>query len=86
MRNLRFAHRQENHTRREVFEKITQYAFPLTNKLVCLSLYPSVTNWYVSLYPSLTNCYVSLSTRHLQTGMFLSTPQYQTGMSFSTPH
>ena len=34
MRNLRFAHRQENHSRRQVFEKLTQYAFPLSNKLV----------------------------------------------------
>ncbi|KAL3880213.1 hypothetical protein ACJMK2_032470 [Sinanodonta woodiana] len=33
MRNLRFAHRQENHSRRQVFEKIQQYAFPITNKL-----------------------------------------------------
>jgi len=33
MRNLRFAHRQENHSRRQVFEKIMLYAFPLTNKL-----------------------------------------------------
>jgi hypothetical protein len=37
MRNLRFAHKQENHQRREVFDKITQYAFPLSNKLVCVS-------------------------------------------------
>ncbi|RWS24072.1 myotubularin-related protein 2-like protein, partial [Leptotrombidium deliense] len=33
MRNLRFAHKQENHSRRDVFEKLTQYAFPLSNKL-----------------------------------------------------
>ncbi|CAG5114831.1 unnamed protein product [Candidula unifasciata] len=33
MRNLRFAHKQENHSRRQVFEKLQQYAFPLTNKL-----------------------------------------------------
>ncbi|BFZ14881.1 hypothetical protein BsWGS_17920 [Bradybaena similaris] len=33
MRNLRFAHKQENHSRRQVFEKIQPYAFPLTNKL-----------------------------------------------------
>ncbi|XP_050416998.1 myotubularin-related protein 2 isoform X2 [Patella vulgata] len=33
MRNLRFAHKQENHSRRQVFEKIQQYAFPVTNKL-----------------------------------------------------
>ena len=38
MRNLRFAHKQENHTRRQVFERITQYAFPLNNKLVGLIL------------------------------------------------
>ncbi|XP_046565750.1 myotubularin-related protein 2-like [Haliotis rubra] len=33
VRNLRFAHKQENHSRRQVFEKIQQYAFPVTNKL-----------------------------------------------------
>ncbi|KAG1658002.1 Myotubularin-related protein 2 [Nymphon striatum] len=33
MRNLRFAHKQENHSRRDVFEKLQQYAFPLSNKL-----------------------------------------------------
>ncbi|CAG2110539.1 unnamed protein product [Medioppia subpectinata] len=33
MRNLRFAHKQENHSRRDVFEKLSQYAFPLSNKL-----------------------------------------------------
>ncbi|KAK3719801.1 hypothetical protein RRG08_040103 [Elysia crispata] len=33
MRNLRFAHKQENHSRRKVFDKIQLYAFPLTNKL-----------------------------------------------------
>lgn len=30
MRNLRFAHRQENHSRRTVFEKLQMYAFPLS--------------------------------------------------------
>ena len=34
MRNLRFAHRQENHSRRQLFEKIMLYAFPLSNRLV----------------------------------------------------
>ena len=33
MRNLRFAHKPENHSRRDVFEKLQQYAFPLSNKL-----------------------------------------------------
>ncbi|KAK2188568.1 hypothetical protein NP493_128g03026 [Ridgeia piscesae] len=33
MRNLRFAHRQEQHSRRQVFEKLNQFAFPVTNKL-----------------------------------------------------
>ncbi|GJQ85841.1 hypothetical protein Trydic_g15304 [Trypoxylus dichotomus] len=33
MRNLRFAHKQENHSRRDVFEKLHQHAFPLSNKL-----------------------------------------------------
>ncbi|KAL5011392.1 hypothetical protein ScPMuIL_009943 [Solemya velum] len=32
IRNLRFAHKQENHSRRQVFEKISTYAFPITNK------------------------------------------------------
>ncbi|CAG5078719.1 Similar to MTMR2: Myotubularin-related protein 2 (Gallus gallus) [Cotesia congregata] len=33
MRNLRFAHKQENHSRRDVFEKLHQYSFPLSHKL-----------------------------------------------------
>lgn len=33
MRNLRFALKQENHSRRTVFEKLQQHAFPLANKL-----------------------------------------------------
>jgi len=33
MRNLRFAHKQENHSRRTVFEKLQMYAFPLSFKL-----------------------------------------------------
>lgn len=33
MRNLRFAHKQENHSRRNVFEKLHQFAFPLSGKL-----------------------------------------------------
>lgn len=33
MRNLRFAHKQENHSRRDVFEKLQQYAFPLSHKM-----------------------------------------------------
>lgn len=31
MRNLRFAHKQENHSRRTVFEKLQKFAFPLTH-------------------------------------------------------
>ncbi|PVD34717.1 hypothetical protein C0Q70_05994 [Pomacea canaliculata] len=31
-RHLRFAHKQENHSRRQIFEKIQQYAFPITYK------------------------------------------------------
>ncbi|XP_050081944.1 myotubularin-related protein 2 [Anopheles aquasalis] len=31
MRNLRFAHKQENHSRRTVFEKLQLFAFPLAN-------------------------------------------------------
>ncbi|KAI0219617.1 Myotubularin-related protein 2 [Lamellibrachia satsuma] len=33
MRNLRFAHKQEQHSRRQVFEKLNQFAFPISNKL-----------------------------------------------------
>lgn len=33
MRNLRFAHKQENHSRRDVFEKLQQFAFPLSRKI-----------------------------------------------------
>ncbi|ERL84804.1 hypothetical protein D910_02229 [Dendroctonus ponderosae] len=33
MRNLRFAHKQENHSRRTVFEKLQRFAFPLSCKL-----------------------------------------------------
>lgn len=33
MRNLRFAHKQEHHSRRNVFEKLQQHVFPLTHKL-----------------------------------------------------
>lgn len=33
MRNLRFAHKQENHSRRNVFEKLQMYAFPLSHKM-----------------------------------------------------
>ena len=32
-RNYRFAHSRENHSRRDVFEKLQQYAFPYSNKL-----------------------------------------------------
>jgi len=39
IRTLRFAHNPENHSRRDVFEKLKLYAFPLThspsNKLFC---------------------------------------------------
>lgn len=33
MRNLRFGHKQENHSRRNVFEKLQQYAFPLSHSI-----------------------------------------------------
>ncbi|XP_044019840.1 myotubularin-related protein 2 isoform X3 [Aphidius gifuensis] len=33
MRNLRFAHKQENHSRRDVFEKLQHYSFPLSHQL-----------------------------------------------------
>lgn len=32
MRNLRFAHKQENHSRRIVFEKLQTYSFPISHK------------------------------------------------------
>ena len=38
MRNLRFAHKQEQHSRRQVFEKLNQFAFPISNKLVSVTL------------------------------------------------
>ncbi|XP_076446766.1 phosphatidylinositol-3,5-bisphosphate 3-phosphatase MTMR2-like [Babylonia areolata] len=37
-RNLRFAHKQENHSRRPIFEKIQQFAFPITNKMPFFAL------------------------------------------------
>lgn len=33
MRNLRFAHKQENHSRRGIFEKLQLLAFPLSHRL-----------------------------------------------------
>ncbi|KAI9560681.1 Myotubularin-related protein-like protein 2 [Daphnia sinensis] len=33
LRNLRFAHKQENHSRRNVFEKLQQHAFPLSHRM-----------------------------------------------------
>ncbi|XP_022689701.1 myotubularin-related protein 2-like isoform X2 [Varroa jacobsoni] len=33
MRSLKFAHKQEGHSRRDIFTKMTQYAFPLSNNL-----------------------------------------------------
>ncbi|XP_058791511.1 myotubularin-related protein 2 isoform X2 [Phymastichus coffea] len=33
IRNLRFAHKQENHSRRNVFEKLQQFSFPLSHSL-----------------------------------------------------
>lgn len=33
LRNLRFAHSRENHSRRDVFDKLQQFAFPFNNKL-----------------------------------------------------
>lgn len=37
MRNLRFGHKQENHSRRNVFEKLQQYAFPLSHNIPLFS-------------------------------------------------
>lgn len=33
LRSLKFAHKQENHSRRDIFSKMTQYSFPLSNNL-----------------------------------------------------
>lgn len=41
MRNLRFAHKQENHSRRNVFEKLQQYAFPKSHNLQLFAFYYS---------------------------------------------
>lgn len=51
VRNYRFAHSRENHSRRDVFEKLQQYAFPLNNRLTLFALeykeqYP-VNGWQV---------------------------------------
>lgn len=37
MRNLRFAHKQENHSRRTVFEKLQKFAFPLVHNEMLFS-------------------------------------------------
>lgn len=34
MRNLRFALKQEGHSRRDIFEVLFRYAFPLSHSLV----------------------------------------------------
>ena len=51
IRNLRFAHKQENHSRRNVFEKLQQYAFPLSHRLTLFAFefkeeYPE-NGWFV---------------------------------------
>lgn len=50
IRTLRFAHNPENHSRRDVFEKLRQYAFPLThspnNKLFCFEAKVIVLSFY----------------------------------------
>lgn len=33
LRNLKFAHKQENHSRRDIFDKLHKFAFPLSNNL-----------------------------------------------------
>ncbi|XP_064481427.1 myotubularin-related protein 2-like [Ornithodoros turicata] len=33
LRNLKFAHKQENHSRRDIFDKLHKFAFPLSNSL-----------------------------------------------------
>lgn len=50
-RNYRFAHSRENHSRRDVFEKLQQYAFPFSNKLTLFAFdykekYP-INGWQV---------------------------------------
>ncbi|UYV64126.1 MTMR2 [Cordylochernes scorpioides] len=59
MRNLRFAHKQENHSRRDVFEKLQQYAFPLSNKL------ESVNTERPTVLESLIHCDASLTSLEL---------------------
>jgi myotubularin-related protein 1/2 len=39
MRNLRFAHKQENHSRRTVFGKLQNFAFPLAHNEQLFSFY-----------------------------------------------
>ena len=41
MRNLRFAHKQENHSRRSVFGKLQTYAFPLAHNERLFAFYYS---------------------------------------------
>lgn len=41
MRNLRFALKQEGHSRRDMFEILTRYAFPLAHSLVNSRVLPS---------------------------------------------
>jgi hypothetical protein len=42
MRNLRFALKQEGHSRRDMFEILTKYAFPLAHSLVNSRTYLSI--------------------------------------------
>lgn len=39
MRNLRFAHKQENHSRRTVFSKLQNFAFPIAHNEQLFSFY-----------------------------------------------
>lgn len=39
MRNLRFALKQEGHSRRDIFEVLTKYAFPQSHNLVSYIIY-----------------------------------------------
>lgn len=46
LRNLKFAHKQENHSRRDIFDKLHKFAFPLSNGLVRHSHGLSRHFWY----------------------------------------
>lgn len=58
VRNLRFAHKQENHSRRDVFEKLQQYAFPVSNKLVSIQRLIHISTYHFFFHISLQIVYL----------------------------